>query len=95
MHDGRPHLLCHRALVLVAGAVLQPLINVNSDFEAVADVSPGRAHNIHGLCNLLLVLQFEQNAVMHQHVRDEARLAQAPCCQSQHFRTATLHWKVV
>src|SRR5262249_57911358 len=55
-HDRCPHLPGKRALVRIARTAFEPLVNVDADFQAVADVLAGLAHDLNRLLDLLVVL---------------------------------------
>src|SRR6516164_3562547 len=72
-----PHLDRHRARVAIAGAALQHLVDRNPDLEPVADVAAGLQHDLLSVLDPLLVRFLEKDAVMHEHDRHDAGLAQA------------------
>src|SRR5262249_49083382 len=83
-----------RALVAVAGAAFQSLINIDAKLEAVTGHCAGLAHDLDGVVDLPLVLDLKQDAVVDEHARDDASLAQPPRRQPQHFRATALHWEI-
>src|SRR5262249_40339420 len=52
-HDRVPHLLCHRPLVAIASAVLQHLVGIDADLEAVADIAARGTHDLLGVLDTL------------------------------------------
>src|ERR1700731_4922673 len=58
-HNRVPHLLRHRTLVGVACTADQLLIGVNSDLEAVADITPRPEHDLLCVLDLFAVLRFK------------------------------------
>src|SRR6516165_6956612 len=93
-HDGVPHLLRHRPLIAITGAANQPLINVNPDFETVADVTSRLEHDLAGMFDLFGITFFKENSIVDQHARDDPGVAQLHRRPSQHFCAAALELKI-
>src|SRR6516162_3762493 len=74
-HHGIPHALGNRAFVAIACAANQLLILIDVNLEPTAYVAGGPAHDLDRVRDLLFVVEFEQDAVMHQHARDQTSVA--------------------
>src|SRR6516164_6105577 len=74
-HHGIPHALGNRALVAIAGPANQLLILIDVYLEPTADIAGGPSHDLDRVRDLLFVVEFEQDAVMHQHARDQTSVA--------------------
>src|SRR5262249_51425791 len=79
-HDRVPHLLCHRPLVAIASGVLQHLVGIDADLEAVAAIAAGSAHDLLRALDTLSARFLQQNSVVDEHVWYDAGFTQPHSC---------------